>query len=138
MYCINCGEQIDSEAFCPHCGTRSAGPTAGSIPETGRAVVPAAPPPVYTPAPGERIRQNLTRFRVFEQHVTCPICGYFGPMGIIGERTPFYANCFVLALLVLTMVGLVVVLLLAILGKLSRTKLVECPQCGARFEISGR
>jgi predicted RNA-binding Zn-ribbon protein involved in translation (DUF1610 family) len=138
MYCTNCGEQIDSKAFCPHCGTRSAGPAAAAALEAASAVVPATPPPIYSPAPGERIRQNLSRFRVFEQNVTCPNCGYFGPMGIAGERTPFYGNCFVLALLVLTMVGLVVVVLLAILGKLSRTKLVECPQCGARFEISGR
>jgi hypothetical protein len=36
------------------------------------------------------------------------------------------------------MIGLVVVVLLAILGKLSRTHLVECPQCGAQFEISAR
>ncbi|HEX4228080.1 MAG TPA: hypothetical protein VHZ07_05380 [Bryobacteraceae bacterium] len=136
MYCTNCGEQIDSKAFCPHCGTRTAGQAAG-IPQPVRQVV-APPPPAYTPAPAERVRQNLGRFRVFAQNVTCPNCGYFGPMGILSERTPFYGNCFVLALLILTMVGLVVVLLLAILGKLSRTHLVECPQCGAQFEISGK
>jgi hypothetical protein len=101
------------------------------------AAVVAMPPPVHTPNITDRIRQNLSRFRVFQQNVACPHCGYFGPMGIISERTPFYANCFVLALLVITMVGLVVVLLLAILGKLSRTHLLECPQCGAQFEIRG-
>jgi predicted RNA-binding Zn-ribbon protein involved in translation (DUF1610 family) len=123
MYCTNCGEQIDSKAFCPHCGTRS----------TVQPVALATQAPAYAPQPVERIRQNL-----FAQNVTCPNCGYFGPMGIVSERTPIYANCFVLALLVLTMVGLVVVLLLAILGKLNRTHLLECPQCGAQFEISAR
>lgn len=97
-----------------------------------------APPPVQMPPPADRIRQNLGRFRIFEQNVTCPNCRYFGPMGVLTERAPFYANCFVLGLLVFTMVGLVVVLLLAILGKLSRTSVVECPQCGARFEIRAR
>jgi predicted RNA-binding Zn-ribbon protein involved in translation (DUF1610 family) len=101
----------------------------------GPPTVPYAPSLVYAASPADRIRNNLTRFRVFEQNVTCPHCGYFGPMGIVRERTPFYANCFVLAFLVITMVGLAVVLLLAILGKLNRTQIVNCPQCGAHFEI---
>jgi hypothetical protein len=94
-----------------------------------------APPLVYAASPADRIRQNLTRFRVFEQNVTCPHCGYFGPMGIVRERTPFYPVSSVMAFLVITMVGLAVVLLLAILGKLNRTQIVNCPQCGAHFEI---
>ncbi|HEX4808367.1 MAG TPA: hypothetical protein VH325_05530 [Bryobacteraceae bacterium] len=151
MYCTNCGEQIEVSSFCPHCGTRSV--PAASVHRAVNGVVQAAPPvlvsrppslPVFAyPAvqselPANRIRWNLARFRVFEQNVTCPHCGYCGPMGIVKERTPFYANCFVLFILAITLVGLVVVLLLAILGKLSRTHLVECPQCGVQFEIRGR
>ncbi|HWF47057.1 MAG TPA: hypothetical protein VG168_08635, partial [Bryobacteraceae bacterium] len=79
MYCTNCGEQIDSKAFCPHCGTRSSGQTAAGVPEAAQPVAAAIRQPAYTPQPAERIRQNLGRFRVFAQNVTCPNCGYFGP-----------------------------------------------------------
>lgn len=156
MYCTTCGERIDSKAFCPYCGTRLAPLTPNGATESVRAlaiqtsapvysaVYPPplplvyAPPPAYAPSFSDRIRQNLGRFRVFQQNVTCPHCGYFGPMGVVTEHKPFFANCFVLCLLAITMVGLAVVVLLAILGKLSRTLTVECPQCSSKFEVQGR
>ncbi len=89
---------------------------------------------VATPADrAEQIRVNLSRFPSYQQNVTCPGCGYAGPAGFVREVKPLYANCFVLALLFLTLVGIVVVLLLAILGKLRSASQVQCPQCGRLF-----
>jgi predicted RNA-binding Zn-ribbon protein involved in translation (DUF1610 family) len=96
--------------------------------------VPVVSPVAGAETPAARqIRANLARFSAFQQNVTCPNCRYTGPVGFIREVKPFYANCFVLALLFLTVVGIVVVLLLAILGRLRSASEVECPQCGLRF-----
>lgn len=68
------------------------------------------------------------------QNVTCPQCGFTGPMGFVREVRPVYANCFVLGLLFITVVGIVAILLLAILGKMRSASEVVCPHCGLVFQ----
>lgn len=56
-------------------------------------------------------------------------------MGIIKEQKPFYANCFVLLVLVLTGIGILIVLFMLLFGIMTRSYQLECPECCLVFSV---
>lgn len=134
-YCTSCGKEVGTTNFCANCGAAT-GATADVRSSNVVAQFQHSAVEATATATAERIKvqQNLSAFRSVQQNVTCPNCGYHGPVGFIRIVKPLYANCFVLALLFITVVGILVILLLAILGKMRGAVQVQCPRCGYQFE----
>jgi hypothetical protein len=75
-----------------------------------------------------RIRDELRKYKE-EITLQCRECGYFGPMGIVKQITPWWNRWFIWIPLCIAGVGFVALAILGICGALASRYKVVCPAC---------
>lgn len=129
-HCVECGlsllkqsGEMDSRAISESASTSTMRrlPSQQQL-ESRRPVVMLGPPS------DADILANLRGYKKHRQ-IKCLHCGYQGLMGVVQEQQPQWAKWWILTILILTGVGIVVVICLALISAQNTVYEVQCPSC---------